>query len=371
MRFFAGEACPEKAHKTGTHRSRSPAATFAAYAPLMPKLGITRLANVTGLDVVGIPVFMAVRPNARSLAVAQGKGIDAMSAKVSALMESIEVWHAENLVMPMRRETFTSLRASSAVLDIHPLPVVGEGLLDPRRPLEWIEGRDLLRGGSVWVPRDAVDLGRPEPEDGSPILACDSSGLASGNHLVEATTHALCELIERDAATLWFLGTEDPTGKATQIDLATVDDPECRALLARLHAAGLIVGAYDVTSDVGIPVCQVVVLDPPESPRPLGYFWGFGCHLSPAVALSRALTEAAQCRLAEIAGSREDIDPEAYQQNRDPEELREMRDLIATPAPTRPFGARTSRAPNGRVPGLEALCDEHYTPGPRALEAAE
>jgi len=52
-------------------------------------MGITRVANVTGLDHVGIPVVMACRPNARGLAVSQGKGLTLDAAKASAVMESI------------------------------------------------------------------------------------------------------------------------------------------------------------------------------------------------------------------------------------------------------------------------------------------
>lgn len=84
-----------KGYTSGTHRTRSPATTFADYARLMPALGITRVANVTGLDHIGLPVYTAIRPTSRSLAVSQGKGLDAAAAKASALMESIEAWHAE------------------------------------------------------------------------------------------------------------------------------------------------------------------------------------------------------------------------------------------------------------------------------------
>lgn len=57
-----------KGHIAGTHRTRAPADTFAAYSRWMPHFGITRLANVTGLDRIGLPVYVAIRPNARSLA---------------------------------------------------------------------------------------------------------------------------------------------------------------------------------------------------------------------------------------------------------------------------------------------------------------
>jgi ribosomal protein S12 methylthiotransferase accessory factor len=44
---------------------------------------------------------------------------------------------------------------------------------------------------------------------------------------------------------------------------------------------------------------------------------GFGCHPDRAVALSRALTEAAQSRLTLIAGTRDDFVPGYYRQGRD------------------------------------------------------
>src|SRR5690349_14780816 len=65
-----------KRYRRGTHRAVAPAETFARFARHARALGITRIADVTGLDYLGLPVFMAVRPNARSLSVCQGKGLD-------------------------------------------------------------------------------------------------------------------------------------------------------------------------------------------------------------------------------------------------------------------------------------------------------
>jgi YcaO-like protein with predicted kinase domain len=86
-----------KTYMRGTHRLIPPAETLARLKPLLPQMGITRLANVTGLDTIGIPVVMSVRPCSRSLSVSQGKGLDLDSAKASAAMESIEGYHAERV----------------------------------------------------------------------------------------------------------------------------------------------------------------------------------------------------------------------------------------------------------------------------------
>ena len=71
--------------------------TVSRLRPHFPRLGIVRMAEVTGLDRIGIPVWMAVRPNSRTLAVSQGKGISAAHARASAVMEAAEIAVAEDI----------------------------------------------------------------------------------------------------------------------------------------------------------------------------------------------------------------------------------------------------------------------------------
>src|SRR5687767_6260192 len=98
-----------KRYRAQTHRTRDPRETFADYSRFMDRMGITRIANITGLDTVGIPVFTAIRPTARSLSTSQGKGLAASEAKVSALMEAIECWHAEHIEAGLRWDTLAAL----------------------------------------------------------------------------------------------------------------------------------------------------------------------------------------------------------------------------------------------------------------------
>lgn len=58
----------------GTHRARTAEETWRTISAKLKDYDITRVAEVTHLDCIGIPVFVAVRPNAGSLAVSQGKG---------------------------------------------------------------------------------------------------------------------------------------------------------------------------------------------------------------------------------------------------------------------------------------------------------
>ena len=60
--------------------------------PYFDEVGITRVADITGMDRIGIPVYAAIRPDSKSLAVDSGKGITREQAKCSAVMEAIERW---------------------------------------------------------------------------------------------------------------------------------------------------------------------------------------------------------------------------------------------------------------------------------------
>jgi hypothetical protein len=69
----AVETAAPKAFRRATHRVVAPAETLARYRPLAQSIGITRLGNITGLDHIGIPVVVTVRPNSRSVSVSQGR----------------------------------------------------------------------------------------------------------------------------------------------------------------------------------------------------------------------------------------------------------------------------------------------------------
>jgi ribosomal protein S12 methylthiotransferase accessory factor YcaO len=84
-----------KRYWSGTHRAVPPRQTWDRIAPLLPRFGITRVADITGLDRINIPVATAIRPMSRSIAVAAGKGVDLVAAKTSAAMEAIECAHAD------------------------------------------------------------------------------------------------------------------------------------------------------------------------------------------------------------------------------------------------------------------------------------
>lgn len=325
-----------KRYRTGTHRTAPPVETLARVRPLLGKMGITRVANITGLDRTGIPVAMAVRPNSRSVSVSQGKGLEIAAAKASAVMEAAETWHAERIARPLRFAPAAELRAEGlALADLEGLPRVRRETFSAETPIFWIEALDLLSDTPTWLPLELVssDYTLPQPP-GSGWFAANTNGLASGNTRREAICHAICEVVERDADALWR---QRPVRgqRARGIDPATIDDPDCRALLERFGRAGLEVRVWDVTSDAGIAACVCLAAGDEEDWADPEF--GAGCHPAREIALSRALTEAAQARTTFIAGARDDIGAALYRPALRRARRRHCREILARHQPARSF----------------------------------
>lgn len=303
-----------KGYTHGVHRSRRPAETFQAIAQHFAAVGLTRIADVTGLDTIGIPVCVAVRPNSRSLSVSQGKGLTLEQAKVSAAMESIETHHAEFTTLPLRTGSYRELAATMAVCDPATLNLHARSFYHADLPLQWVCGFDLIQRRETLVPYDLVHCSFLRGSNRAPLFSMSSNGLASGNHLLEAISHGLCEVVERDAAFFWEWRVVDPKADAGLVDLTTVDSEPCRALLDTLERAKVSAYVWDQTSDVGIPTfaCAIIEPRPERLLLALGPYTGFGCHLSKEIALIRAITEAAQSRLTHISGARDDMFRRSY-----------------------------------------------------------
>ena len=297
-----------KAYHTGTHRLRSPTETVALMSQFTRSMGITRIADVTGLDCIGVPVVMVCRPNARSLSVSQGKGLDLAAAKASGLMECAELYHAERIQLPLKYGSYEEMRRAHRVVNAMALPSTLGSLFHPELPIFWIEGYDLLQDECVWLPYELVHTNYTLPQlPGSGCFDSTSNGLASGNHLLEAITHGIYEVIERDATSLWHRRSLDAR-RVTQLHLITVDDPGCCEVLEKCARAGVSIAAWEMTTEIGLPVFECLLVEEKIDPlRPLCGTAGMGCHATREIALLRALTEAVQSRLTFIAGSRDDL----------------------------------------------------------------
>lgn len=264
-------------------------------------VGISRVADITSLDRIGLPVFNAVRPNAHpgNLTVSSGKGLDREAALVSALMEATERHYGEP-----RGRGHTQLTHEQAEQQLgaalHPTRLV----LDARtswpseRTTGWMDATEIRTGLHIAVPAEAAFT--PYLPAGTRCFAGHSDGLASGNTSREAALHGIMELVERDGQTfgeLLHCGFKVAPGTYPA---------RVRSLCATFHAAGLAVDLYYFETPVGLPVIYAAAVDH-QARSSMLISAGLGCALDASEAALRAVTELAQSRLSVIAGSREDF----------------------------------------------------------------
>ena len=293
----------------GTYRAISPEETLSKIEPMLwDVFGITRVANVTGLDNICIPTYVAIRPLSKMLTTSQGKGITDNLAKVSAIMESIEGWHAENLPEPDLFGSYAGLKNDYPLVSLESL-FNGSFKFQHQKvntlEMPWLKGTELNTGKPLYFPMSLVNLDFASYNRDIGYFTASSNGLASGNTLDEAICHGIYEVIERHC---WALAEKQPK---RQIDLSTITSPHIKSLLAHLEQKMVRLEAFDMTSDFNIPVYRANIFDL-TGVHAVGVFGGAGAHLSSVVALSRAITEAVQSRLTFISGARDDVYPLVY-----------------------------------------------------------
>ena len=256
------------------------------------------------MDDVGIPIHQAVRPMSCSLTVTQGKGVTAMHSRVSAVMESFEVFHAEDPQILTTRATSHELRAELRY-EPHDLQLRTPTLFHDGLVIEWLPARALGSGTETFIPAGVVNMDSTVDGTLQPLVFhCNTNGLASGNTHPEAIAHALYEIIEREChATARDLG-EDGIRRIDPLSITG----EGANLVTKFHAARAVVEVRDVTSSLRVPCFQASVW----SPTYQVVCFGAGRHADPQVAVCRALTEAAQSRVTCISGMREDIETDIW-----------------------------------------------------------
>ena len=287
----------KKTYNNETQRALPLEETLKRIEPKVPAAGITRVADITNLDRIGIPVFSCIRPTAEdgAITVYNGKGATVEESRISAIMEGIERYSAEVHDRNIRVAPYEQLAGHEPAINPKDL-ILPEGALTDRL-MSWCEGYDIANNEPVLVPAYAVF--HPVPPRHRGPFRTSSNGLASGNTLEEAVFHALSEVVERDA---WSMveATRD-TGPA----VVNIDDPVILDMQKKFADAQVEVIVRDITSDIGIPT-MAAVADDILLKDPSLLTIGIGTHTSARIAVMRALTEVAQSRLTQIHGARED-----------------------------------------------------------------
>jgi len=312
-------------------RTRPLEETEALARASFTRCGITRIADVTELDDLGIPVFNCFRPTASPglNTVTSGKGVVPAAARVSAMMEAIErTWCEQRAGEPPLQASYAELCAA------------GVPALDPRRlilkrghtwtdstSISWWPVRELASNVEVLVPALAVFV--PFPNECG-MFRSNTIGLASGNSPQEALLHGLLETIEQDCTAFG-----EALKSGWNIRLSSLPDT-AGELVGRFQRIGIEVQVFAYVNDIKVPTFFATTEDTQAGDGML-FNGGAGCHLDPVVAVARALTEAAQSRLAVIAGAREDFTGQAYRRHSSYEALQEMYRMWSGGRPTEDF----------------------------------
>ena len=291
---------------TGTHRVIAPSKTIEINENKLKVAGITRIADITDLDRIGIPIYTAIRPTAEDGAVSiyGGKGITKDHAKASAMMEGFERYSAE------RQDCDETIIAKLSEIEEFGEYVDPKSLNLPKEfekkdisdlSLEWSKSIDLISNREYYIPTNAIYHPYISKDDSQSLFKSNTNGLASGNILEEAILHGIFEVIERDAWSIFELTHKN----YAQIDISSIENEIIIDIIEKFESEGIKIKLMDFTADIKIPTIAASADDTITKDAGL-LTLGMGTHLDPEVAILRALTEVAQSRATQINGARED-----------------------------------------------------------------
>ena len=290
----------------GTHRVIAPKKTVEINEDKLKTVGITRVADITDLDRIGMPVFTAIRPTAEdgAISIYGGKGISKDHAKASAMMEGFERYSAE------KQESDDTIFATPNEIGEKGEYIEPKSLNLPQKfekadlgdtRFEWNLAHDIITGNDYYVLSNAVFHPYNHDSDVESLFKSNTNGLASGNVLEEAILHGIFEVIERDAWSIFELTHKN----YSQINIDSIESDLINEIIDKFESQGIKIKLMDFTADINIPTIAASADD--TVTRDAGLLTlGIGTHLDPEVAILRALTEVAQSRATQINGARED-----------------------------------------------------------------
>lgn len=304
--------CPKMSASTGI-RVIPPEETIKKVFPMLEKVGMDQVEDITDIDNLRIPVYSVYRKMTAkgTFGNYNGKGVTPDQAKASAIMEAMERYSAE------LRETDTIVCGT-----LEEMRNAGASYLEPvdmilparvmngleASEIAWTKCYDILRGENVWVPACAVFY--PYYPDGDlQLFRFHTNGIAAGNTIEEAILHAMFEVIERDA---WSIAESLNMTKADVI--IDSEDSTPGKLLRLFKDAGVEINLKNLTVDTGVTTIAASSDDiRTKDPEMLNI--GLGAHLDPEIAVIRALTEVAQSRTTHKHGLK--INAELQKKTRD------------------------------------------------------
>lgn len=306
----------------GGHRPEAPGQAFDRYKHLIDEeVGFVRRLRRVPSTLPGAPTVNYVaehsivshfdalaklRANEGFQSAGKGKTDD--QAKASALFEALErissVWQGDEYVI---RASYNDLKPAA----VHPPLLLGysdsqyatretwngqclsiteqvPARFDPDEAIAWAPVWSLTNQRVRYVPAAYGYFDCQEA--GTAFCRAHSNGNAAGNALEDAIVQGFLELVERDAAAIWWYNRLRRPG----VDLASFNEPFFLELQTAYRTIERDLWVLDLTHDLAIPTFVAVSRRTDRLPEDIVF--GMGCHFDPRLAVSRALTEVEQLR---------------------------------------------------------------------------
>ena len=235
-----------------------------------------------------------------------GKGKTPLQAQVSALCESVERYSmvyqgqatAEFASYNQLKDTHAIINPAS-ILNFSESQFANRAAINnkttlfhqlvpepfnPDKPMHWSEGFSLTEQKKCLILTEQA-FAKFNNDQANPLVAYpDSNGCASGNNVLEAVLQGTLELIERDAAAIWWYN----RCIRSSVNIASINNEYISNVAALYLQRGRSLKILNITSDLAIP-CFVAVSVNLKTRNEIIY--GFGCHLDAHIAIERAVTE--------------------------------------------------------------------------------
>ena len=270
--------------------------------------GITRLADITDFSLIKLPVWIGIRPNAKCLSQSAGKGMSSNAAKLSALMEGLEVSFAESFIF--KDYEVASINSKSIknldCVDLDSI-CIHRNLLS-QELVEWVKIKEINKNEEAYIPWKMLSLNFCLDND-SPYtprkFQPTSNGVASGKTLIEASVSALLEIVERHSITLQ----NKLISHLHLIDIEDLKSDHIQYAINEIKKGGGELMLFDATVINGIYTFEAVQWSKSKN-IPITH--GSGASLDPETAILRAILEANQAATIILSGSRDDITKSMY-----------------------------------------------------------
>ncbi len=275
---------------------------LAKIEKLIPSIGISQIADISPLH--SYPVYQSCRPNSfyhsgvGKNTSARGKGPDSTQAKISCIMETFEQYCAEPRNPFLIRASYNFLRHQHVVADPkefthHSIKLKEVKKAGHSENLMWTNAYSVEQDCEVLVPAECVYYPfLSQLYNTRALFACNTNGLASGATYLEATVHALYEVIERHYRYLFEKGlVQIEAFKKVEISHPSVVDE-----LLNNQDIELQTYALEIQGIKNIPVILCILAGED------GYHVGYGCSGTVEISIERAVSEAIQSFAALTTG---------------------------------------------------------------------